>query len=72
MFFSMNIIPIYDTPERFAPGTVRPKRPGGDGVKVPSEGCDDGNTVSGDGCSSSCSIEIGASALSALFWGYPS
>jgi cysteine-rich repeat protein len=29
----------------------------GDGVKTQSEGCDDGNTVSGDGCSRSCSTE---------------
>ena len=32
---------------------------GGDGVRVPSEGCDDGNTFSGDGCSSTCNIETG-------------
>ena len=29
----------------------------GDGIKVGSEGCDDGNTKSGDGCSSTCQIE---------------
>ncbi|CAK9082964.1 unnamed protein product [Durusdinium trenchii] len=31
----------------------------GDGVRVPSEGCDDGNTKDGDGCSSSCIVETG-------------
>ncbi|EKX42758.1 hypothetical protein GUITHDRAFT_140920 [Guillardia theta CCMP2712] len=29
----------------------------GDGIYIPVEGCDDGNTKSGDGCSSSCTIE---------------
>ena len=29
----------------------------GDGIKTPDEGCDDGNTVSGDGCSSTCTVE---------------
>lgn len=30
----------------------------GDGIKIfPYEECDDGNSVSGDGCSSSCGIE---------------
>ena len=33
----------------------------GDGVWVrPKEGCDDGNAASGDGCSSSCTVEPGA------------
>jgi cysteine-rich repeat protein len=31
----------------------------GDGLKVGSEGCDDGNTTSGDGCSASCAVESG-------------
>ncbi|MRG98343.1 DUF4215 domain-containing protein [Polyangium spumosum] len=30
----------------------------GDGEKTPAEECDDGNTAAGDGCSSTCSIEI--------------
>lgn len=31
----------------------------GDGVILDGvEACDDGNTISGDGCSSSCEIEI--------------
>ncbi len=35
----------------------------GDGiVNQPSEQCDDGNTVSGDGCDANCQIEIGPSA----------
>jgi cysteine-rich repeat protein len=38
-----------------------PDRPGGgncgDGIIERSEQCDDGNTVSGDGCSLSCQIE---------------
>lgn len=29
----------------------------GDGIKAASEGCDDGNTQNGDGCSSNCTIE---------------
>jgi cysteine-rich repeat protein len=29
----------------------------GDGVKIPQEECDDGNTTSGDGCRASCTIE---------------
>ena len=31
----------------------------GDGVKTSSEQCDDGNLVSLDGCSSTCTIESG-------------
>lgn len=31
----------------------------GDGVKASTEGCDDGNTVNGDGCSSVCTVEQG-------------
>jgi len=31
----------------------------GDGARTSEEECDDGNTVSGDGCSSSCTIEPG-------------
>ncbi len=33
----------------------------GDGLKFPEEECDDGNTTNGDGCSSTCTIETGAS-----------
>ena len=33
----------------------------GDGVKNASEACDDGNELSGDGCSSSCGVESGYS-----------
>jgi len=29
----------------------------GNGIKTPSEGCDDGNTESGDGCSAQCVVE---------------
>ncbi|RKH52498.1 DUF4215 domain-containing protein [Corallococcus aberystwythensis] len=31
----------------------------GDGVKEGNEGCDDGNTTSGDGCNASCQVEPG-------------
>merc|ERR1719506_2764906 len=31
----------------------------GDGRKSPSEACDDGNSVSGDGCSEVCKVEDG-------------
>ena len=31
----------------------------GDGIKVDPEVCDDANTVSGDGCSANCEIEVG-------------
>ncbi|MEZ4310691.1 MAG: DUF4215 domain-containing protein [Polyangiaceae bacterium] len=34
----------------------------GDGVKAPSEACDDGNTVSGDCCSATCQLEAGCEA----------
>ena len=30
----------------------------GDGIKQECEGCDDGNTANGDGCSSTCKVEI--------------
>lgn len=33
----------------------------GDGLKYPSEACDDGNTRSGDGCSTTCTEEAGFS-----------
>ncbi len=32
----------------------------GDGALDPWEGCDDGNTVSGDGCSAGCLMELGS------------
>ncbi|EKX38637.1 hypothetical protein GUITHDRAFT_115185 [Guillardia theta CCMP2712] len=32
----------------------------GDGLKLPTEGCDDGNVLDGDGCSSSCKVEATA------------
>lgn len=31
----------------------------GDDIVASNEGCDDGNTVSGDGCSSACKVELG-------------
>ncbi len=31
----------------------------GNGIKTISEGCDDGNTAAGDGCSAVCSVECG-------------
>eukprot|EP00731_Ephydatia_muelleri_P017991 Em0011g31a len=31
----------------------------GDGLKASTEACDDGNTMDGDGCSSSCTIDLG-------------
>jgi uncharacterized repeat protein (TIGR03806 family) len=30
----------------------------GDGFVAPTEGCDDGNTLNGDGCSSQCTVEV--------------
>jgi cysteine-rich repeat protein len=30
----------------------------GDGIPVPIEACDDGNTAAGDGCSPTCTLEI--------------
>lgn len=41
----------------------------GDGIVDPSEGCDDGNTVSGDGCSATCESEIDVSGLDTS-WSY--
>ena len=32
----------------------------GDGILFPGEGCDDGNNTNGDGCSSMCTVEPGA------------
>jgi fibro-slime domain-containing protein len=40
-----------------APGCVLGPRCGDNIVQTPPETCDDGNTVSGDGCSSKCEIE---------------
>src|SRR6185369_5093958 len=31
----------------------------GDGHQEPSEGCDDGNLLAGDGCSATCTVEAG-------------
>jgi fibro-slime domain-containing protein len=38
----------------------------GDGVRIGTEACDDGNTMPGDGCSSSCQIEPGAACTGAI------
>jgi fibro-slime domain-containing protein len=38
-------------------GIVMPAQP--DGAILPGGGCDDGNTINGDGCSSSCTVEQG-------------
>jgi len=35
----------------------------GDGIRDPGEGCDDGNTVAGDGCSAVCQVEICANGI---------
>lgn len=43
----------------------------GDGILLSTEECDDGNTVSGDGCSASCTIESGfqcSSGQPSLCW----
>ncbi len=39
----------------------------GDGVLDAGEGCDDGNTVDGDGCSSKCRVEATASTSGSLW-----
>ena len=31
----------------------------GDGIQAGTEVCDDGNTISGDGCDSTCNVEAG-------------
>ena len=36
----------------------------GDGLLFPGEGCDDGNTANGDGCSSTCMVEAGSTCIS--------
>jgi len=36
----------------------------GDGIKTENEVCDDGNTVPGDGCDSTCQVESGWSCTS--------
>jgi cysteine-rich repeat protein len=38
----------------------------GNGMREGSEGCDDNNTVSGDGCSSTCTIESGYTCNTAI------
>lgn len=50
-----------DSPEsRSVWPTEIPERAGcGDGLILESETCDDGNKVSGDGCSASCALETG-------------
>ena len=55
-----------DTPVGFDAGASFTVRDGGlilagcgDGLLKGAEECDDGNTVSGDGCSSSCTLEVG-------------
>lgn len=35
----------------------------GDGIVFPGEACDDGNATNGDGCSSTCTIEPGATCV---------
>jgi fibro-slime domain-containing protein len=40
-------------------GTSGCTSPCGDGLKLPSEECDDGNARSGDGCSADCKLEPG-------------
>ena len=49
--------PATDTfvPLRF----VQPTHVCGDGVRTTAEGCDDGNVIDGDGCSSACARETG-------------
>lgn len=40
--------------------TVTPERAGcGDGLVLEAEACDDGNKLSGDGCSATCTLETG-------------
>lgn len=38
----------------------------GDGVLAESEDCDDGNTISGDGCSDDCIQELGYDCASGI------
>ena len=38
----------------------------GDGIKVQQEQCDDGNTISGDGCSAACLVEPGHQCTTTL------
>lgn len=40
----------------------------GDSIESTGETCDDGNSVSGDGCSSTCSVEIGFGCTAAADW----
>ncbi len=40
-----------------APGVCEPAATCGNSVREANEGCDDGNTASGDGCSATCRIE---------------
>jgi cysteine-rich repeat protein len=41
----------------------------GDGILDPGEGCDDGNNISGDGCSATCTVEtVGRSGYITAKW----
>jgi cysteine-rich repeat protein len=39
----------------------------GDGAIEPAEGCDDGNTSAGDGCSAACAVETGFGCVPSLY-----
>ena len=47
-----------DTPLPATPAATQTMAICGDGIVEPGEECDDGNTVSGDGCSAECRIEV--------------
>ncbi len=52
-------VAIVDTSDVSVTATVVSPAVCGNGTIEPGEGCDDGNTVSGDGCSATCQVEGG-------------
>ncbi len=48
-----------------APGVCRANNSCGNGVRESAEGCDDGNTTTGDGCNATCLIENGTACNAA-------
>lgn len=53
----------FNCPVGAGPGPTACTAVCGDGIVFPGEACDDGNAANGDGCSSTCTIEPGATCV---------